>query len=336
MNCSKCNAEINKTDNYCNQCGAFVGMEDKQEYDFFENKTNLEVLNDTLLLDSIKKSVVKHKKIVLVVIAFLLIIITYFSHWNVSLKQAKNLYNINEYVKAKQKAERLLNPFNNREIEKIIYVGTIAEPYEKIKQIKNSEIVDEELYYSEILKNLLSGIDIVTEYEPVLESAGENFYAYYFLELTEYIDDVYKGDIHDLIDSNEQEQKIHIKSIVNNILMQKKLDKSKKELEKRLSKDGIKISCMTDYKDDEWNCHVYVKVDKKSHFSEYYKFRVSVTYYDENYNVIQDEGYELDSIYRGYNDTISITSVPKSKTKPFKYSVYVDYYEYDFDKYSKK
>jgi len=143
--------------------------------------------------------------------------------------------------------------------------------------------------------------------------------------VNDYVDDVYTVDVHNLMHMSEEEQQKHITQIAKNIIAQNKIDTIERNVESKLELEKIKFFHSYSYDNNELVCNCYLKVDKNAKHKNYKDFKIFVTYYDENYNEIYSDSYELDQVYRGYGKEIQIISFPETKIKPFKSSVFVDY-----------
>ena len=250
------------------------------------------------------------------------VVICYSVFWLNTLKQAKILSSEGEFVKAKQKVENLINPFNNKDIEEIIYFGEITHPMEVVEKLRENPEPYSESYYRAILENLFYGYNSIFKNKPDHIEPPDHIYTYYYLELVGYIDDVYKPvvNLH-----NEDEFDKHIAQICKNIVAQNRIDASNEKLKQELDTQKITLTSGCSFDENEWVCTCFLKVDKNSRNKYYKEFKIFVTYYDKNYNEILSDSYELEEIYRGYYKNIKIISSPKDNIKPFKYSVWAEY-----------
>jgi hypothetical protein len=269
MYCSNCGNKINDNDKYCSSCGnelsnneltnknideTLIETESKinnQETDVKSDNDEFYVFTEKFIcfLKYIKELIVAHK-IIFGLCVVSLIIICYSFFWTSSLNQAKNLASQGEFVKAKSKVEKLLNPFKNKEIEEIIYWGHFSEPIETILELMDNADYSENYYYS-ILDCLFEAIKRTKEDKPSHVKYPSNTVLNYELSLIKYTENSYKGDVLNILSMNKEEQKKHIKQLAKNIVAQNRINEENLRIAERLQKHDIKIVPSVSYTQDK-------------------------------------------------------------------------------------
>ena len=345
MYCSNCGNKIDGNDKFCSSCGneilitntetaTIISSDRNNDIDckIAEENTNSDeyyVVEEKIkfILFNIKELVINHK-LLFGIFVLCSVIICYSLFWTSTVNEAANLASQGEYVKAKAKVSGLLDPFHNKEIEKIKYFGKVMEPREKIKVLEQNPNPHSETYYSSILQNLFEGKRLIEKTTPPENvEMPEVLYTYYFLELTDYVKDVYKLDVSRLCDLSENELTKHITQIAKNIVSQNIIDEENLQIAERSQKHDVKIYPLFSYDENKWVCSLSLKIGENSRHKYYDKIRISITYYDDNYKVIQSDSCVVEDAYRGkYIKDIEIVTIPKIKGEPFKYQINHDLY----------